>query len=94
VKLLSLKSYFCLFLLFLLIFQGFLLIYSQYQTRVLKNEKVVLEQQHADLQLSWMQLLLEQSTLVAGLRLEQVARENLQMVVPKPQNIIVVDEDT
>ena len=56
------------------------LVNAQYQARHLFNENERLEQQKRDLEIEWAQLQLDQSTLDKNARIEQIARQDLNMV--------------
>lgn len=64
--------------------------YSAFQYRLLFNKQQVLVQQWDEFQVEWGQLLLEQSSLGANNRVEQVARKQLQMMTPQPSMIEMV----
>ncbi|WP_242521685.1 cell division protein FtsL [Motiliproteus sp. SC1-56] len=66
-------------------------IYSAYLYRQLFNEQQQLFQVRNQLQVEWGQLLLEQSALASHSRIEQVVSEKLDMHVPSPESIVVVN---
>ena len=68
-------------------------IYSTYKSRYLLNELRQLERQRNNLQVEWGQLLLEQSSLVAQGRIENLAIAELGMKIPTVENVVVVTGD-
>lgn len=66
-------------------------IYSSFKARHLVAEFQLLQDQRNDFQEEWGQLLLEQSTLGAFSRVEQLAGKELKMAVPSPEQIVMVD---
>jgi cell division protein FtsL len=68
-------------------------IYSTHESRYLLNELRQLERQRNNLQVEWGQLLLEQSSLVAQGRIENLAIAELGMKIPTVENVVVVTGD-
>ncbi len=68
-------------------------IYSTHKSRYLLNELRQLESQRNKLQVEWGQLLLEQSSLVAQGRIENLAIAELGMKIPTVENVVVVTGD-
>jgi len=68
-------------------------IYSTHKSRYLLNELRQLERQRNNLQVLWGQLLLEQSSLVAQGRIENLAIAELGMKIPTVENVVVVTGD-
>jgi len=68
-------------------------IYSTHKSRYLLNELRQLERQRNNLQVEWGQLLLEQSSLVAQGRIENLAISELGMKIPTVENVVVVTGD-
>jgi cell division protein FtsL len=68
-------------------------IYSTHKSRYLLNELRQLERQRNNLQVEWGQLLLEQSSLVAQGRIENLAIAELGMKIPTVENVVVVTGD-
>ncbi len=66
---------------------------SAYESRQLLNELQRLETRRNALQVEWGRLLLEQSSLVAQGRVEDIAVAELGMKVPAIQNIVVITRD-
>jgi cell division protein FtsL len=62
----------------------------RYQTRDLFIELQGLRRQQDDLDREWGQLLLEQGTSGAHGRVEDLARNRLEMTVPRPEDIVRV----
>lgn len=76
----------------LVLASGVGVIYSSHQTRLLNNELVQLEREKHQLQVTWGQYLLEESTLASLQRVEFVASRSLGMAVPGPANVVTVQE--
>ena len=68
-------------------------IYLTHKSRYLLNELQQLERQRNNLQVEWGQLLLEQSSLVAQGRIENLAIAELGMKIPTVENVVVVTGD-
>lgn len=70
-------------------------VYLTYDVRVKFNELESLRRQQNELQVTWGQYLLEESTWAAWGRVERLAREQLSMEVPALNRVVVVslDED-
>jgi len=68
-------------------------IYSTHKSRYLLNELQQLERQRNNLQVQWGQLLLEQSSLIAQGRIENLAIAELGMQIPAMENVVVVTGD-
>ena len=66
------------------------LVLVRHDSRVLFMALQTLEQERDDLDREWQQLLLEQSVWAQPARIEQVAREQLQMRIPSPADIQVI----
>lgn len=64
--------------------------YSSFRSRQLFSKLQDLKNTEYELQVEWGKLLLEQSTLGAHGNIEKVAREQLDMVSPEPEDIRVV----
>ena len=67
-----------------------MLVYVKTLQRDLYNELQVLEQTRDNLHIEWNKLLLEQNTWAAPIRVQTLAQEKLNMIVPTSKNIIVV----
>jgi cell division protein FtsL len=65
-------------------------IWSKHQARSLFVELQRLEMERDRLDIEWGQLKLEQSAWSTHGRVEQVARANLKMVIPQPQEVRLV----
>ncbi|NIB40065.1 cell division protein FtsL [Pseudomaricurvus alkylphenolicus] len=63
---------------------------STHESRTQLNELEVLRREAAFLHEQWGQYLLEQSAWSAYGRIEQQAREQLQMIVPKGEQLVMV----
>ena len=66
-------------------------VYVKYETRLKYNQLEVLQRQKNHLQVVWGQYLLEESTWAAYNRVEQIAKDDLDMQVPAANHIVVVD---
>lgn len=65
-------------------------VYSTYKNRMLFAELENLRNSAEDMQSTWTQLLLEQSTLASFQRVEEVAKHHLQMTIPDPRTVVVL----
>lgn len=66
-------------------------VYSSFKARHLVAEFQVLQDERNAFQEEWGQLLLEQSTLGAFSRVEQLAGKELKMAVPSPEQTVMVN---
>lgn len=67
-------------------------IYSSFETRRLVAKHQSLQSDNNRMQVEWGQLLLEQSTWGSYNRVEQLAGSKLQMRVPSPSEIVMVEK--
>ena len=67
-------------------------VYVKHETRMLYVETRVLEKRSDDLSVEWGRLQLEQNTLAAQGRVEDIARTKLGMVVPSYDDIKILVE--
>ena len=65
-------------------------VYGKQQARNRFNELQKLTTQRDDLDIEWGQLQLEQSTWATHGRVEQAARVDLRMVIPRPDEVRIV----
>ncbi len=65
-------------------------VYTTYRNRVLFAELENLRDSAEDMQSTWTQLLLEQSTLASFQRVTEVAEHRLQMNIPDPRSVVVL----
>jgi cell division protein FtsL len=65
-------------------------VYTKHFNRTLHIQLQQLQNTKDKLHEEWTQLLLEQGTLGSDVRVEQVAREKLGMIVPPPSQMVVV----
>lgn len=65
-------------------------IYVKHQTRQYFAQMQHLQRAAEDLHVEWSQLLVEQGTWASDARVEKMAREDLKMVLPKPQEVVVI----
>jgi cell division protein FtsL len=72
-------------------FSGIGVVYMKDLNRRLYHDLQIQQSQHQMLQTEWGQLLLEQSAWAQQNRIEQIATQNLQMVIPKQKDIIMVE---
>ncbi len=81
-----------IFLSVLVFMSAIAVVYHKHQSRLLFTKLQTLNQEIEALQVEWGQLLLEQGTWSADARVERLAREQLQMVVPEPSSVVVIQE--
>ena len=79
-----------LILLGLVLASGISVVYLTHRDRLLFNELQVLRDQANEIDVQWGQLLIEQSTLGLGGRVEQKAIELLGMQIPEIEEIVMV----
>lgn len=77
-------------LLLFVLAQSLAVIYTKQNKRVLHANLQSLYTARDKLQIEWSQLLLEQGTWQADARVERVARDKLDMVVPEKINVLVL----
>jgi cell division protein FtsL len=77
-------------LLLFVLAQSLAVIYTKQKKRVLHASLQSLYTARDKLQIEWSQLLLEQGTWEADARVERVARDKLDMVVPEKINVIIL----
>ncbi|VAW45921.1 hypothetical protein MNBD_GAMMA02-1091 [hydrothermal vent metagenome] len=65
-------------------------VYFQNETRKLFAETQSVEKQKLELDDEWARLQVEKSTLVSNNRIEQVAREQLNMKLPEDEQVLVI----
>lgn len=80
----------CIMLLLFVLAQSLAVIYTKQNKRVLHANLQSLYTARDKLQIEWSQLLLEQGTWEADARVERVARDKLDMVVPEKINVLVL----
>ncbi|MCY4531704.1 MAG: cell division protein FtsL [Gammaproteobacteria bacterium] len=74
----------------LTILSAFGVVSASHETRNMYRELQVLQKERDDIESEYGQLLLEQSAWANNTRVDQIAREELQMVIPKVEEIIVL----
>ena len=84
------KSLFAGGLLLLVVVSGLAVSYAAYENRRLHNQLQQVLENRNRAQVEWGRLLLEHSTLTSPGRVERLARDKLDMEVPKPENIEMV----
>jgi cell division protein FtsL len=67
-------------------------VYSAYRSRALFAELESMKHDAEEMQIVWSQLLLEQSTLAAFNRVVSLATEDLAMVVPEIEDVVILKE--
>ncbi len=65
-------------------------VYAKHQGRELFGELQALEAERDRMDTEWGQLQLEQSTLTTHGQVEQAAHERLGMLIPSPDNVVIV----
>jgi cell division protein FtsL len=66
-------------------------VYTKHHSRQLFIELEALKAQRDSLNIEWNRLLLEQATWATPTRVEMIARDRLQMTLPAPEQIVIVD---
>ena len=82
----------CLLIVVLLVVSALGVIYSSYKSRQLFSESQKLNRESIQLGEEWGRLLLEQSTWASPDRINELAKEKLQMIVPETSAIIVIQQ--
>ncbi len=70
---------------------GLGVVYMKDLNRRLYRDLQIQQMQHQQMQTKWGQLLLEQSAWSQQTRIETIASQQLQMVVPQQKNIVMVE---
>lgn len=78
------------FILVLVVASALSVIYSSYKSRQLFSSLQIEVRQAMQLEEEWGRLLLEQSTWASHTRIERMAKENLNMIVPDSTVLVVV----
>ncbi|MAC47968.1 MAG: cell division protein FtsL [Oceanospirillum sp.] len=79
-----------LFLTVVTLLSSLWVVFAAYENRLAYAELRALEQQQTEYEVEWGQLLLERSTLASPNRIEQLARESLQMQAVTPEQMQVL----
>lgn len=79
-----------LLLLVLVIGSALGVIYAKHQSRLLFGDLQVLQAERDQLNIEWGRLQLEQSAWATHSRIEKLARERLDMIVPNPETVVIV----
>jgi cell division protein FtsL len=66
-------------------------VYTKHHSRQLFIELETHKAQRDALDIEWNRLLLEQATWATPTRVEMIARDRLQMMLPPPEQIVIVD---
>lgn len=80
---------FCILLICIVLAQALGVIYTKQNKRVTHAKLQSLYSVRDKLQVEWSQLLLEQGTWEADARVERIARDKLDMVMPEKVNVII-----
>lgn len=75
---------------FLVLSSALGVVYTKYLNRNLHIQLELLQDTRDNLHVEWTQLLLEQGILASDLRVEKIAREKLEMIVPSTKEIVVI----
>ena len=82
------------FILFLLLFlSGLGEVYLEHQKRILFIEYQGLIKERDTLKTEWKRIQIELSQLSSGLRLEDIARSKVNMSIPNPNTINIIDSN-
>lgn len=65
-------------------------IYFKHCSRQYFTELQNLQQTSENLHVEWSQLLVEQGTWASDVRVDKVARQHLSMILPEPQDVVVI----
>ena len=76
----------------LVVLSAISVVHSTFQTRKLVAEFQQLQNLRNDMEVEWGQLLLEQSTWGSFNRVERLAGKKLKMIVPEPNQIVMVSQ--
>lgn len=79
-----------LLLLVVVIGSALAVIYAKHQSRLLFGDLQVLQAERDRLNIEWGRLQLEQSAWATHSRVEKLARERLNMMVPNPETVVIV----
>lgn len=75
-----------------LFFSALCVVYKKHESRQLFIKLQTLQREVESLQEEWSQLLLEQGMWAADARVERLASTQLQMVLPEPNQVVVLSE--
>ena len=79
------------FLFFLVCLSGLGEVYLEHQKRILFIQYQGLIKERDDLKTEWKRIQIELSQLSSGLRLEDIARTKVNMRIPNPSTINIID---
>ena len=82
-----------IFMMILTMVSGIAVVLKEHQNRTAFNELQKLKDEGNELQVKWGQLLIEQSTFGVEGRVEEKAINELQMQLPVPAEIVIVNYD-
>ena len=82
-----------IFMMTLTMVSGIAVVLKEHQNRTAFNELQKLKDEGNELQVKWGQLLIEQSTFGVEGRVEEKATNELQMQLPVPAEIVIVNYD-
>ncbi len=89
----SKSNFLTLILLMAVVFSALSVIYVKTLNRHLFSELAIEQQIRDKLQVRYGQLLLEQSSWATPARVSQIAKNNLQMITPATDTIVVIKQD-
>lgn len=69
---------------------GFLVVYARHEARKAFTALQTLNAERDELDIEWDRLLIEQSTWATHARIEQISREQMNMRLPDPEEIVIV----
>lgn len=81
-----------LFLAILVFTSALAVVYCKHQSRYLHTQLQNLQQTIEALQVEWGQLLIEQGTWSQDARIEKIAKERMQMSLPEPETVVVIEK--
>lgn len=88
------SAFWTILLLLMVILSALGVIYNTHLNRQLFTQLQKSQQEIEALQLEWSQLLLEQGTWSANARVASKARNELQMILPEPTEVVIIRKKT
>ena len=76
----------------MILISAFAVVYVKDLNRRLFIEYQELQQTHQQIEIDWGKLLLERSTWSTQSRIQRIASEQLQMIAPKPREIVMIEQ--
>lgn len=86
----TIKALILLILGFSVFGSAMILVYAKHCSREFHTVLQKMQQNKDALHVEWTRLLLEQSTWASDIRVEKIARENLGMTIPSPNQMMVI----